>query len=247
MKTLNHLKKTVSVTLLLLIATAFSFTANGQTCNRLLKSKTGKVYSVSPGVVSVVAPDNSITVKIRKTAGRAETQVNFYIDNVQQPSKKIEYDNGPHIPSGWQSRTLTGVKNKTVKVEIVNQSVGNTFSYELKMTGPSKNLTRDNRKYTGTLMGQMNKTMYTKSSCTGKARIIVRRTGGNARATIRVWEKRSNGSWRSLNNFSQTFEKNQRGNKKIFVVNSNKELKVELRNISVGNRFEYILNALVAN
>ncbi len=235
------------ISFVLFMVTAFSFTLNAQTCNRLLKSKTGKVYSVNPGVVTVVAPDNQVEIKFRKTGGRAETQVNIYINNVQQPTQKIEYDNGPHIPSGWQRRTLNNVKGKTIKVQIVNQSAANTFDYELKIEGPSKNLTQDNRKYTGTLMGQMNKTMYTKASCTGKTRIIVRRTGGNARATIRVWEKRANGSWRRLTNFDQTFERDQPGNKKIFKVNSNKPLKVELRNISVGNKFKYILNALAAN
>lgn len=93
-------------------------------------------------------------------------------------------------------------------------------------------------------MGQTNKTIFTNSSCTGKSRIIVRRTNGQARGNIRVWEKRG-ASWALLNNHTYTFERNQ--DKKIFVVNSNRKLKVELRNVSVGNTLSYVMNALAAN
>ncbi len=248
MKSLNQIKKTTALIALLVVA-SFSYAVQAQSCNRLLKSKSGKVYSVNPAVITVVSTSNQAVVKVRKTGGKAETQVNIFINNVQiSPDEvDIEYDNGPHIPAGWKSYSLNNVQGKTIKVQIVNQSVGKTFDYRVRIEGSSTNLTVDNKKYTGTLRGQMNKTMQTVPSCTGKTRIIVRRTGGNARATIRVWERQSNGSWRSLNNYSLTFEKNQTGNKRIFVVNSNRALKVELRNISVGNKFKYILNALAAN
>jgi hypothetical protein len=180
-------------------------------------------------------------VKISKTGGRAETQVNIYVNNVMQPNP-IEFDNGNYTRT--KTRTLNNVSGKQIKVQIVNQSVANTFKYGAKIEGKSSNITTSGDKSTGRLMGQTNKTIYTKASCTGKARIIVRRTNGKARGNIRVWQKNGS-SWSLMNNHTYTFEKNQ--DKKIFVVNSNKKLKVELRNVSVGNTLSYVMNALAAN
>ncbi|KAA3620312.1 MAG: hypothetical protein DWP94_12840 [Flavobacterium sp.] len=208
-----------------------------------MTSKTGTVYSANPGTLTTTATSNQVTIRIKKTGGRAETQVNVYVNNVMQ-SNPIEYDNGTYIPSGWQTRTLNGVNGKQIKVKIVNQSVANTFKYEAKIQGNSNNVTTTGNKVSGRLLGQTNKTIYTNPSCTGKARIIVRRTDGRARGNIRVWEKRGT-SWVLLNNHTYTFE--QRQDKKIFVVNSNRKLKVELRNVSVGNKLHYIMNALAAN
>jgi hypothetical protein len=193
--------------------------------------------------MTATATSDQVTIKIRKTGGRAETQVNVYINNVMQ-SNPIEYDNGSYKPAGWQTRTLNNVNGKQIKVKVVNQSVANTFKYEAKINGNSKNITTSGAKVSGRLMGQTNKTIYSNPSCTSKARIIVRRTAGQARGNIRVWERRG-ASWALLNNHTYTFEKNQ--DKKIFVVNSNKKLKVELRNVSVGNTLSYVMNALAAN
>jgi hypothetical protein len=235
--------KKVSILIAVLALCAMPFTTIAQTCSRTLTSKTGTVYSANPGTMTTTATSNQVTIKIRKTGGKAETQVNVYINNVMQ-SNPIEYDNGSYKPSGWQTRTLNNVNGKQIKVKIVNQSVANTFKYEAKINGNSKNITTSGNKVTGRLMGQTNKTIYSNPSCTNKARIIVRRTAGQARGNIRVWERRG-ASWALLNNHTYTFEKNQ--DKKIFVVNSNKKLKVELRNVSVGNTLSYVMNALAAN
>ncbi len=76
-----------------------------------MTSKTGTVYSAIPGTMTATATSDQVTIKIRKTGGRAETQVNVYINNVMQ-SNPIEYDNGSYKPSGWQSRTLNNVNGK---------------------------------------------------------------------------------------------------------------------------------------
>ena len=235
--------KRVSILITLIALCAAPFTTSAQTCSTTLTSKSGTVYSANPANITTTATSNQVTIKVRKTGGRAETQVNVYVNNVMQ-SNPIEYDNGTYIPSGWQTRTLNNVNGKQIKVKIVNQSVANTFKYEAKIDGKSSNITTTGDKVTGRLMGQTNKTIYTKASCTGKARIIVRRTDGKARGNIRVWQKVGN-SWSLMNNHTYTFEKNQ--DKKIFVVNSNKRLKVELRNVSVGNTISYVMNALAAN
>jgi len=235
--------KRVSILIALIALCAIPLNTIAQTCSTVLKSKNGTVYSANPAVINTVATSNQVTVKVKKTGGRAETQVNVYVDNVMQPNP-IEYDNGTYIPSGWQTRTLNNVNGKQISVRIVNQSVANTFKYDAKIEGMSSNITTTGDKSTGRLMGQTNKTIYTNASCTGKARIIVRRTDGKARGNIRVWQKNGN-SWSLMNNHTYTFEKNQ--DKKIFVVNSNKQLKVELRNVSVGNTLSYVMNALAAN
>lgn len=235
--------KNFTITLVLAAIFMLPLTTSAQTCSRVLKSKTGKVYSANPGTFSAVATSNQVTVKIRKTAGRAETQVNIYV-NGQMQSNPIEYDNGTYIPSGWQTRTLNNVSGKTIMVKVVNQSVANTFSYEGRIEGNSNNVTTTGDKVSGRLLGQTNKTIYTNPSCTGKARIIVRRTDGNARGNIRVWQKIGT-QWQLMNNHTYTLERSQ--DKKIFVVNSNRKLKIELRNVSVGNTLSYIMNALVAN
>ena len=235
--------KKVSILIAVLALCAMPFTTIAQTCSRTLTSKSGTVYSANPGTLTTTATSDQVTIRIKKTGGRAETQVNVYVNNVMQ-SNPIEYDNGTYIPSGWQTRTLNEVNGKQIKVKIVNQSVANTFKYDAKIQGNSNNVTTTGSKVSGRLLGQTNKTIYTNPSCTGKARIIVRRTDGNARGNIRVWEKNGS-SWNLLNNHSYTFEKNQ--DKKIFVVNSNRKLKVELRNVSVGNNLHYIMNALAAN
>lgn len=237
------MKSTIKFTLIAFVIAAFSFQTEAQNCSRTLKSKTGKVYSANPGTYSVTATSDQVTVKIKKTAGRAETQVNILV-NGQMQSNPIEYNNGNYIPSGWQTRTLNGVSGKVIKVQVVNQSVANTISYSSKIIGNSNNVTTTGKKVTGLLLPQTNKTIYTNASCTGKARIIVRRTNGVARGNIRVWE-RIGINWVLKNNAGAMIEQNQ--DKKIWVVNSNKALKIELRNVSVGNRINYVMNALVAN
>jgi len=241
----NQIMKFTKVTLVAFMAVAFSMSVNAQTCSTILKSKTGTVYSANPSTTRVTATSNEVQVKVKKTGGRAETQVNIYINNVFQQSKKIEYDNGNYSENNYRTRTLTGVKGKVIKVVIVNQSVANTFRYKLKINGKKKTIASTGGLVDGVLIGQTNKTIYTNGSCTPKTRIIVRRRSGIARGNIRVWEKRSNGTWRRLDQYNQTLERNQ--SVKNFVVNSRKKLKIELRNVSVGNTLGYRMNALAAN
>ncbi|MEL6812774.1 MAG: hypothetical protein AAFP76_15710 [Bacteroidota bacterium] len=236
--------KFTKITFIALIVALLSIDANAQTCPTTLKSKTGKVYSANPGTFKATATSDQVTVRIRKTAGRAETQVNIYVNNVMQ-SNPIEYNNGTYIPSGWQTRTLNNVNGKEIKVKVVNQSVGNTFSYEASINGQRRSISSNGGRVDGTLLGQQNKTIYTNGSCTQRTRVVIRRRGGRARANIRVWEKRANGTWRALSQHNQTFERND--NDASFTVNSSRKLKIELRNVSVGNTIQYRMNALAAN
>lgn len=210
-------------------------------CSATLGNKTGEVFSVAPGILKARATSKSVTVKVKKTGGRAETQVNIYVNGALRRAKKIEFDNG-NYSTQYKKRVLNNVKGKMIKVEIVNQSVANTFKYNAKIEGFNKSIVKGgNAPIKGILPGQIKKSIETIGSCTGKTRVIIRRQSGQARGTIRVYEKRGSG-WSSTAIKSVTFERNE--TKKIFVVNSNKKLKIELKNISVGNMLGYKMNAL---
>ncbi len=242
----NHTKLFSKAILAICLFCIISLSASAQTCSVTYKSKIGKVYSANPAIIRANSTSDEVTISVTKTNGRAETQVNIYVDGVYKD--KIEFDNGRNNYSTALSKTVTGALNKQVKVEIVNQSAAYTFSYNLKINGNSQFITTTGGAVTGTLLGQVKKTIYTNSSCTNKTRIIIRRTvvgkGSNARGTIRVYEKQGNG-WASNTIKSFTFEPNE--TKKIFVVNSNRQLKVDLKNISAGNKLKYKMNAVVAN
>lgn len=254
MKNLN--KQIRKIALLTFVVCTISFNVNAQLtatsssssssssfegCSQTIKYKTGVVYSVSPGILQKRATSNSVTVKVKKTSGRAETQVNIYVNG--QFKKKIEFDNG-NYNTQYRTRTLNNVRGKTIKVEIVNQSAANTFGYTARIIGKRKSVTQDGKAINGSLpVGQMKKTFETVASCTNKTNVKItlkRRTIYNARGTVRVYKKSGNGWTRIL---SETIEANQSNWNHTF--NTNKKLKIELKNISVGNRMDYKMNALV--
>lgn len=224
------------VFLLSVFALGITFTSISQTCPTTLATKSGTVYSANPGTFKANSSGNEVTVSVRKTDGRAETQVNIYVNNVFKG--KIEFDNGNYTTQ-YRTKTVTGAANKEVKVEIVNQSVGNTFKYDAKIEGSNRSLMTTGGPETGNLVGQTQKTVTSEGSCTNRAKVIVRRESGNARGTVRVYEKTGT-SWSNNPIESVTFEANE--TEKIITINSNKDLKVELKNISVGNMLGYKMN-----
>lgn len=222
------------------VTTNNSNSTNFKGCIQTLVKKSGEVFSVSPGILTVRATSHGVIVSIKKTGGRAETQVNIYVDGVLQQNRVIEFNNGDYT-SPYKSELIRGVKGKMIKVEIVNQSVANTFRYTAKITGKTNSLMPNLKPVTGMLMGQGFKNIITKKPCEGKTKIIIRRTAGKARATIRIFERKSNGTYaKELK--SVTFEKNKKI--KVFTINSTKKLKIELKNISIGNTISYKINAI---
>jgi len=245
MKSPNKVSKLLSASFILLglLFTSNDLLAVDVTCSSTLKEKTGLVRAAIPAKIKVTPTSSAVTIKIKKTSGRAATQVSFYVNGTMRVHKTEQYVNGNYSESDYRSITLGNVQNKEVRVEIVNQSVGNRFGYSLKIDGETNILSSTGGKLQGTLAPQQNKTIFSNASCTGATRMIVRRTNGKARANIRVWEQLNNGTWRRMDQHTKTLEKDQ--DKKIFVVNSSNPLKLELRNVSVGNRLGYTLNAVV--
>ncbi len=216
-------------------------TALNYNCNQELVKKSGVVHSVKPGILTTRATSNRVTVSIKKTGGRAETQVNIYVDGVLRQNKIIEFDNGRYT-TPYKPEPIGGVKGKMVKVEIVNQSVGSTFKYTAKITGKTNSLMPNLNSEKGTLIGQGFKNVFTKRPCKGKVKITINRTGGKARGTIQIFEQGNNGNY--TNKLEDvTFAKNE--NKKEFTINSTKKLKIVLKNVSVGKTIKYKINAIV--
>lgn len=204
------------------------------TCLKTLKTERGKVFAAAPGVITLKdCQSDEVTITVTKTDGKAETQINIYVDN-QMQQNPINFDNGSLIPAP-KTRTITGTKGKKVVIKVVNQSVANTFSYVVKIEGQSNNLIKGDN--TGTLIGNEKITLETLSNCANKAKIIVKRKDGNARATIRVWEKQINGTFNERVDLNKTFEKEE--STKEIDYDSNKSLKIELKNVSIGNNFKY--------
>lgn len=251
------MKNNFKITGIFLLLTLFTFQVNAQLvkkmkktgvktnhtsfkgCDATLASKTGVVYSVNPGYITAKATSDKVKVMIKKTGGRAKTQVNIYVNGHMKENNTINFKNGNYT-TGYKPVILNGVKGKNIKVEIVNQSVGNTFSYTGKILGKRKSVMPNATPVNGTLIGQGFRIVETIPSCTGKTKIIIRRKGGNARGTVRILERGSNGQYNKVLK-SVTFEKNEK--KKEFIINSNKKLKIELKNISIGNMFKYKINA----
>ncbi len=208
-------------------------------CPIYLDDRTGTVYAAGPANMYVTPATNEIDVTINKTDGKARTTVNIYANNAFKD--RIIFENGRDTPS--KSKTITGVANKQVRVEIVNGSVANTFKYRATIAGEHFSLMPDRERAEGKLsVGQTKRTITTtQGSCTGKTRVVVNRTSGNARGTIRIWEQRGN-TWSQIK--SVTMENSTADSKKIFDLNTGRKLKIEVKNISVGNQLGYTINAI---
>ena len=235
----NYINTNMKTIVLALAVIAFGFSTTAQTCSTTIKSKNGTVLSANPAKIQFTATSNSVRIEVDKTAGKAKTTVNIYADGTFKD--RMIFENGRDTPK--MHKNISGVNGKTIRVDIVNQSVANKFTYKMKATGSSSNLAKGGKK-TGHLLGNQKKTLETRSSCTNKTKVIIKRTAGKARATVRVWKKVGN-SW--VEHSSNTFERSQPKNTMTLNLNGNHNFKVELKNISVGNTFSYSMDAKVRN
>ncbi|QIE59182.1 hypothetical protein G5B37_06295 [Rasiella rasia] len=227
-------------TIVLALALVFvGMTTSAQTCTSTLKSRSGTVMAAGPAKITFTATSNSVRVSINKTGGKAKTTVNIYANGSFKD--RIIFENGRDTPT--KAKTIPGVLGKTIRVDIVNQSVGNKFKYSMQATGSTSNLAVGGKK-TGRLLGNQKKTIETRSSCTNKTKVTIKRTAGKARGTVRVWKKVGS-SW--VEHSSNTFERSQPRNEMVLNLNGNHKFKIELKNISIGNTFSYSMDAKVRN
>ena len=211
-------------------------------CPVRINGKKGKVYSVAPGIFKTLSRYEDVNVRLKKTGGKARAQVNIYVNG--HLTKKIKFDNGDYT-TDYKTRKLTNVKGKNIKVEIVNQSVGNTFSYDLKLEGMRNALISRPTSISGLLFNGRNNPINTRSagSCTGKAKIVFHRSNGFANVTINVYEKQGRTYSSSPIRVMQI---NGNESDKTFTVNSSKPLKIVTKNVSSGKLVDFTLNVLPA-
>lgn len=215
-----------SITFFFLLTFVFSLTSAyaGINCSKVLKTRTGTVMAGGPAKTTLTPTGNSITVKVAKTSGRAQTIVNIYVNNVRK--SYIEFNNGNY--TNTKSKTISGVRGKSVRIEIVNQSVGNKFGYKLTVTGVTNNLGSGN----ANLAGQGQKTITFSRACKNKVTIKLTRTGGRARANVFIYK---NGS----KVYDGVIDKTENGFTKVYSGANNATYKVVVKNVSVGNFFKF--------
>lgn len=200
-------------------------------------NKTGKVYSANPGSSKFTATTDEVTIKVSKTGGKAETQVSVYVNGVF--TKKIEFDNGRYTST--KTKTISGVRNKEVKVKIVNQSLANTFSYRLVCTGVETNVCpKVLENYNGTVYAGGPKRFTLTPKC-GNLELRVSKTGGKAETQVSVY----------VNNVFQQNKKMEFDNGRYSKTKTvtlhdvmNKTVRVEIVNQSVTNKFKYRFTAV---
>ncbi len=235
----NYINTHMKTIILALAVLMVGITTNAQSCTSTLKTRSGTVMAGGPAKTTFTATSNSVRISVNKTGGKAKTTVNIYANGSFKD--RMIFENGRDTPT--KAKTITGVSGKSIRVDIVNQSVANKFKYSMKATGSTTNLAIGGRK-TGRLLGNQKKTLETNASCTNKTRVTIKRTSGRARGTVRVWRKVGN-SW--VEHSSDTFERSQPRNEMVLTLNGNNKFKVELKNISIGNTFSYTMDARVRN
>lgn len=222
------------VSSLIFVLFLFQGTSTAQ-CNKILANRSGSVYAAGPAKESFKATGNSVTVKVQKTGGRAQTIVNIYVNN--QRKKYISFNNGNYTKT--KSVVVPTSPNQNVRVEIVNQSVGNKFEYRLTCTGPAPSSLGS---VSGNLVGQAKKTQTFDRVCASKNKIniTISRTGGQARGTVIVKKNGRQIDSKVLNN--------QQTRMNLSYSNAgNARYTVELKNVSVGNTLGYRMSASQTN
>ncbi len=213
-------------------------------CEQVILKKSGVVHSVGPAVLKFFGTSHEATIHIKKTGGRAPAQVNVYVCGIlrDEENQQITFLNGKNT-TPYHTIKLKKVKGCPIRVEIVNQSVGNTFKYTAKILVKSRSLLKgpNTKGGGGDLLGQGKSTFFITKSCTGKTKIIIERNGGRARATLIIYEQNSNGSYNSKL-IDETILNDQRT--ETIELNTNKKLKIEIKNISIGKSLKFHIDAI---
>jgi ribosomal protein S6E (S10) len=177
MKNLGKSISLMSTLILLLFAVE---TLQAQHCGMVTMYKSsGQVLSAKKGERSVNSTANRVQVKIRKTGGRAQTDVRVYVDG-QLINTNLNFANGNYT-SDWRTHLLTNVMGKNIMVQVDNRSVGHTFSYDIELEGNTNSLMFQGEPYDWSIGGSNNRrTLSMRQSCTGRAKIsITARKRGN--------------------------------------------------------------------
>ncbi|MCV6630857.1 MAG: hypothetical protein OIF50_13485 [Flavobacteriaceae bacterium] len=200
-------------------------------CPQVFKERSGRVMAAAPAKVRFEFTKGPLTVRVKKTSGRARTQVIFFEDN-QQKSRTIDFPSGKGNTNSWRTITFNYPANsnavKNMRVEIINQSVGHTFGYELELIGNNKSLQKTNGNYSGNIRPQQGSDFVLNRSCTGSAEIVIKKSGF---VDIAYWIYEKNGSgWRIIPG-KEGVLMDRRTTEKKETIQSNRQTKVRIRNV----------------
>ncbi|MEM9823777.1 MAG: hypothetical protein AAF985_22020 [Bacteroidota bacterium] len=223
------MKNSICALFMALFALLLSTTGVEAQCTKTYASKSGTVLAAGPAKIKFKPEANSVTISVNKTGGRAQTIANIYVNN--QYRDKIEFSNGRYTRE--KSKTISGVKNKNVKVEIINQSVGNKFKYSMKAKGQAgSNLGTG----TGNPAPQAKKSVTFDRACKNRVNIKVERREGTARANVFIYHG-------SIKVDDGILDRNQPRINFSLSNSTNKRYRVEVKNVSVGNRIKFRASA----
>ena len=99
-------------------------------CPKTILNKNGTVLAVAPGTYTVKPLCNDLKITLKKTGGKAETQVNVYVNGRYRRTNMMKFSAGNYQRT--LSTTVKNVRGQKVKIDIVNQSVLNDFRYNIK-------------------------------------------------------------------------------------------------------------------
>lgn len=233
---------TILTFLIVILFSINSFKANAQTCNAVMLSETGTVLSAKKGQVSVMSSADKATVKIKKTSGRAKTDVRVYVDG-NLVNSDLNFANGNYT-SGYRTKVLNNVNGKNIMVQIDNKSVGHTFGYEVIIEGETRNIMNPPRLQTGKITYFNPVKHYkTKASCGNRTRVIVRRTKPGGAGIIAIREQDASKNFTVL---IHAVHLEAGDDRKIIDVNSKKKLQISISQKGTAT-FDYTVNALSLN
>lgn len=177
-----------------LIALIYPLSGNAQACTNSMLTETDTVLSAKKGQHSVYSSADKITNKIRKSGGRARTDVRVYV-NRQLVNSNLDFSNGNYT-SNYRTKTLNNVKGKNIMVQTDNKSVCHTFRDKLIIEGETRSLMKPAVVQRGKLIGPGRKSdsYTTHATCGNKVRVVFRRTGGSGTsshvmANLKISEK----------------------------------------------------------
>ncbi|MEZ4884889.1 MAG: hypothetical protein R3E32_09205 [Chitinophagales bacterium] len=134
--------------------------------------------------------------------------------------------------------TVTYLNQADRAISSWNGLVGNSWA----TIGP-RDLKINNRSENGTIMGQTNRTFITPPARNNTVTITLRKTDGKAKTGVTICTTDKNNNTRTIHSY--TFNNGNYTKTKAFTISNarDKVISINMRNYSVGNKFEYTISA----
>ncbi|MFC7358507.1 hypothetical protein ACFQO1_12470 [Jejudonia soesokkakensis] len=215
-------------------------TTSEKLCRYVAADQKGKILAGNLIKIERKISNAAVTISVTKTEGESRATASIYID--EKFVDRLVFN--PDDRDTTLTKNLSEVNGKTVRLEIINQSKSAFFVYSASIETNSNSLLEKGNQIKGILLGQTKKTITSFASCTNRASILINRTDGSARAAVKIW-KRNDKNWELLE--TKTFETLQPNNQLILNYNTSKPLKIEIKNISVKEKFKYHIDVVAVH